>query len=133
MDHIVQKVVGENLISMMDGFSVYNQVAMHLDKIEKTTFTTPWGTFMYDKIPFGMINERENFQRSMGIAFVGERDKFIVIYLDDMIGLSKTDEDHFKHVNKTFVKCRRFGLSLNPKTYYFFMEEGKLLGHIVSK
>jgi hypothetical protein len=54
-------VVGENKISMMDGFSGYNQVEMHLDDREKTTFTTPWGTFMYDKMPFGLINARRNF------------------------------------------------------------------------
>jgi hypothetical protein len=56
MDHVLQKVVQENIISMMDGFSRYNQVAMHLEDRENTTFTTPWGTFMYDKIPFGLIN-----------------------------------------------------------------------------
>jgi hypothetical protein len=69
----------------------------------------------------------------MDIPFVGERDKFIVIYLDDMTIFSKTDEDHIKHLRKTFVKCTKFGLSLNPKKSYFAMEEGKLLGHIVSK
>jgi hypothetical protein len=42
-------------------FSRYNQVAMHLDDIEKTSFTTPWGTFMYDKMPFGLINAGESF------------------------------------------------------------------------
>jgi hypothetical protein len=62
MDHILYKVVGENRISMMDGFSGYNQVAMHLDDKEKTTFTTPWGTFMYEKIPFGLINAGATFQ-----------------------------------------------------------------------
>jgi hypothetical protein len=61
MDHILQKVVGENMISMMDGFSGYNQVAIYLDNKEKTTFTTPWGNLMYDKMPFGLINAGENF------------------------------------------------------------------------
>jgi hypothetical protein len=41
---------------MMDGFLGYNQVAMHLYERENTTFTTPWGNFMYDKMPFGLIN-----------------------------------------------------------------------------
>jgi hypothetical protein len=79
------------------------------------------------------INAGETFQRNMDIAFVGERDKFIVIYLDDMIVFSKTYEDHIKHLRKNFVKCRNFGLSLNPKKSYFSMEEGNILGHIVSK
>ena len=46
-------MVGAQRISMVDGFSGYNQIAMHPDDIEKTNFTTPWGTFMYDKMPFG--------------------------------------------------------------------------------
>jgi len=70
------------MISMMDGFSGYNQVTMHLDDRQNTTFTTPWGNFMYDKIPFGLINAGANFQRAMDIDFVGERDKFIIIYVD---------------------------------------------------
>ena len=76
--------MGGQRISMVDGFSGYNQIAMHLDDREKTIFTTPWGTFMYDKIPFGLMNDGDTFQRAMDIAFVGERDKFVVIYLDDM-------------------------------------------------
>jgi hypothetical protein len=69
----------------------------------------------------------------MEISFVGERDKFSFIYLDDMTVISMTDEYHIKHLRKTFVNCRNFGLSLNHKKSYFSMEEGKLLGHIVSK
>jgi hypothetical protein len=46
---------------MMDGFSGYSQVAMHLNDRAKTTFTTPWGTFIYDKILYGLINERATF------------------------------------------------------------------------
>jgi hypothetical protein len=53
--------VGENIISMMDGFSGYIQVAMHLEDKDKITFTTPWGTFMNDKIPFGLINAGATF------------------------------------------------------------------------
>ena len=73
---------------MVDGFSGYNQISMHPDDKEKTTFTTPWGTFMYDKMPFGLMNDGATFQRAMDIAFVGEKDKFVVIYLDDIIVFS---------------------------------------------
>jgi hypothetical protein len=132
MDHILQNLVGENKISMMDGFSRYNQVIMHLDDREKT-FTTPCGTFTYENIPFGMINVGATFHRAMDICFVCEKDKFIFMYLDDMTIFSKIDEYQIKHLRKKFVKCRKFWLSLNPKKYYFYMEEGKLLSHIVSK
>jgi hypothetical protein len=133
MDHVLEKVVGANRMSMIDGFSGYNQIAVHQDDKEKTVFTTPWGTFMYDKMPFGLMNAGETFQRAMDIAFVGERDKFVVIYLDDLTVFSKSDAEHLVHLKQTFEKCRKFGLSLNPKKSHFAMQEGKLLGHIVSR
>jgi len=61
MDHILQRVVGSQRMSMLDGFSGYNQIAVHPDDQEKTVFTTPWGTFMYAKIPFGLINAGATF------------------------------------------------------------------------
>ena len=76
----------------MDGFSGYNQIAVHPEDHEKTTFTTPWGTFMYAKIPFGLMNAQATFQRVMDIAFADEKDKILVIYLDKIIVFSKSDE-----------------------------------------
>jgi hypothetical protein len=118
---------------MLDGFSGYNQIMVHLDDQEKTMFTTPWGTFMYAKIPFGLMNAGAMFQRDMDIDFFDEEDKFIVIYLDDITVYSTLDEEHIKHLRRAFEKCRKFGISLNPKKSNFSMEEGKLLGHIISK
>ena len=89
---------------MVDGFSVYNQISMHLDDKEKTTFTTPWGTFMYDKMPFGLMNAGATFQRAMDIAFVREKDKFVVIYLDDITVFSQSNDEHLKHLKHTFLK-----------------------------
>ena len=68
----------------------------------------------------------------MDIAFVGERDKFVVIYLDDIIVFSKSDEADIKHIKQTFIKCKKNGLSLNPRKSHFSMQEGKILRHIVS-
>ena len=61
MDHILQRVAGSQRMSMLDGFSGYNQVAVHPEDQEKTTFTTSWGTFMYAKMPFGLMNARATF------------------------------------------------------------------------
>ena len=69
MDHILQRVVGASRISLLDGFSGYNQILVHSDDQEKTTFTKPWGTFKYVKMPSGLRNARETFQRAMEIAF----------------------------------------------------------------
>jgi hypothetical protein len=121
MDHVLEKVVVENKMSMIDGFSDYNQISFHEDDREKSAFTTPWGTFMYDKIPFGLMNAGATFQRAMDITFVGERDKFFFIYSDYLTMFSKSDAEHLVHLKQTFEKCQKFGLSLNPKKSHFAM------------
>jgi hypothetical protein len=102
MDHVLEKVVGSNKMSMIDGFSRYNQNVVYEDDKGKTTFTTPWGTFMYDKMPFGLMNVGATFQRAMDIDFIGERDKFVVIYLDDLTVFSNSDAEHLVHLKQTF-------------------------------
>jgi len=97
-----------------------------------TAFTTPWGIFVYEKMSFGLMNAGETFQQAMDITFVGEMDKFVVIYLYDLTIFSKSNEDHLKHLKQTLINCKKYGLSLNPKKSHFAMHEGKLLGHIVS-
>lgn len=69
MDHILQRVVGSTRISLLDGFSSYNQILVHPDDQAKTAFTTPWVTFMYVKMPFRLKNTGATFKREMGIAF----------------------------------------------------------------
>jgi hypothetical protein len=133
MDHILQKVVGSQKMSMLDGFYGYNQIMVHPDDQEKIAFTMPWGTFMYAKMHFGLMNVGGTFQRAMDIDFSDEKDKFIVIYLDEITIYSVFDEEHLKHLRRDFQKCRKFGISLNPKKSNFGMEEGKLLGNIISK
>jgi hypothetical protein len=131
MDHILESVVSSKRISMIDGYSSYNQITVHKDDQEKMAFTTPWGIFMYDKMPFGLINAGETFQCAMDIDFVGEKNRFTVVYLDDITTFSQLYEEHLRHLKQTFQKCRKFGLLLNPKKSLFAME-GQLLGHIVT-
>ena len=56
MEHLLQRISGASVMSFLDGFSSYNQVFVHPDDQDKTAFTTPWGTFMYAKMPFGLMN-----------------------------------------------------------------------------
>eukprot|EP00253_Pinus_taeda_P028554 PITA_28554 len=133
MDHILQRVVGSSKISLLDGFSGFNQILVHPDDQDKTAFTTPWGTIKYVKMPFGLKNAGATFQRAMDIAFAKEIHDLLVVYLDDLTPFSKSDQEHLKHLRKIFMTCRKYGISLNPKKSLFALEEGKLLGHIISK
>jgi hypothetical protein len=103
------------------------------DDQEKKSFTTTWGTFMYAKMPFGLMNAGETFQRAMDIEFVEDKDKFIVIYFDDITMYSYFDNQHLQHLEQVFEKFKKFGISLNPKKSNFVVQEGKLLGHIISR
>ena len=133
MDQLLQMVSGAQRLSMLDGFSGYNQLNVDTANREKTAFTTPLGTFMYARIPFCLTNAGATFQRAMDIAFMGQVNKFVVIYLDDITVFSKSDQRHLKHLMKVFDRCRKFGISLNPKKSLFAVKKRKLLGHIISK
>ena len=132
MDHILQRVVGSKRISLLDGYSGYNHILVHPADQLKTAFTTPWGTFMYVKMSFGLMNAGATFQRAMDIAFLEELGCFIIIYLDDVTIFSKIDEENLEHLRNFFEKCNKFGIFLNPKKTLFGLQEGKLLGHIIS-
>ena len=69
----------------------------------------------------------------MAITFANEKDVFLVFYLDDLTVFSGSDDEHLHHLRVVFMRCRNFGISLNPKKSMFGMDEGKLLGHIISK
>jgi len=120
-------------MSFLDGFSGYNQVTVKEEDRLKTAFTTPWGTYMYLMMPFGLLNAGSTFQRAMDFAFRDLIRKIMEIYQDDLIVASKERKDHFKHLRKVFEKCRQYSISLNPKKSIFGVDKGRLLGHVVSK
>ena len=63
----------------------------------------------------------------------GGKDKFVVFYMDDITVYSRSDRKHIRHLEKVFLKSKKYGISLNPRKSNFALEEGKLLGHIISK
>jgi hypothetical protein len=69
MEQILQQEFVSERLSLLDGFSGYNQVLMSPPDQLKTTFCTLWGTHAYRKMPFGLINVDATFQRAMDIAF----------------------------------------------------------------
>eukprot|EP00253_Pinus_taeda_P013539 PITA_13539 len=102
MDHILQRVVGSSHMSLLNGYLGYNQILVHEDDRDKTTFTTPWGTFHYAKMPFGLKNVGATFQCAMDIAFTNEKDVLLVVYLDDLNIFSNLDEEHLYHLKIVF-------------------------------
>jgi hypothetical protein len=115
MEHLLQRVTGAGMMSMLDGFLGYNQVLLRREDQLKTAFTMPWGTFMYLRIPFGLMNVGATFQRAMDFSFRDLIQKIIEIYQDDLTVVSKDRKDHLSHLGIVFELCRKYGISLNPK------------------
>jgi len=132
MEQILQQVSGSERLSLLDGFSRYNQVLISPPDHLKTTFRTPWGTYTYRKMSFGLINVGATFQRVMDIFFHGLINQSVVVYLDDVTIFSKNKGDHLSHLRSVLQQCCKYDISLNPKKYVFAVEQGKLLGFIVS-
>ena len=124
MEAMLQQVIGCELLSMMDGFLGYNQVLVDEKEQFKTNFTTPWGAYVYVRMPFGLINAGATFQRAMDVAFADFKDKFMVVYQDDLTAYPKEAKDPCKHLENFFFKTLEYGVSLNPKKHAFVVIEG---------
>jgi ribonuclease HI len=132
MEQILQQVSGFERLSLLDGFSRYNQVLMSPSDQLKTTFRTLWGTYAYRKMPFGLINAGATFQRAMDISFRGLINHSVVVYLDDVTVYAKNKKDHLARLRAVLLRCHKYSISLNPKKSIFAVEQGKILGFIVS-
>lgn len=133
IDVLVDSTAKFNVFSFMDDFSGYNQIKMAPEDMEKTSFITPWGTFCYQVMPFGLKNAGATYQRAMTTLFHDMMHKEIEVYVDDMIAKSTTEEDHIEHLLKLFQRLWKYKLRLNPNKCTFGAQSGKLLGFIVSQ
>jgi hypothetical protein len=132
MEHLLQRVTGASMMTMLDGFSGYNQVLLKREYQLKMTFTTPWRTFMYLRMIFFLMNAGSTFQRPMDFSFRDIIKNIIEIYQDYLTVVSKEIKDHISHLIIVFERCRKYGISLNPKKSIFRIDKGKILGHIFS-
>src|SRR3954467_8638434 len=82
-DQMLERPAGHTHYCFLDGYSGYNQIAINPEDQEKTTFTCPYGTFAYRRMPFGLCNPPATFQRCMMAIFSDMVERFIEIFMDD--------------------------------------------------
>uniref|UniRef100_A0A2N9GR80 Uncharacterized protein n=1 Tax=Fagus sylvatica TaxID=28930 RepID=A0A2N9GR80_FAGSY len=116
-----------------DGKVRYNQIKMAPEDMEKTSFITPWGTYCYKVMPFGLKNAGATYQRAATTLLHDMIHKEVEVYVDDMIVKSKERQGHTTSLRKFFERIRHYKLRLNPKKCMFGVTSGKLLGFIVSQ
>ena len=117
----------------MDGFSGYNQIKMAEEDKAKISFTTHWGTYAYDVMPFSLKDSGATYQRAMATLLHYMMQKEIKVYVDDMIAKSCTTRDHLVDLRKLFKRLVKYRLSLNPNKCISGARSGKLFGFIVSQ
>lgn len=132
MDNLLQAAKQTRFMSTMDLRSGYHQVSVRETDRDKTGFITPYGLFRYKRMPFGLKNAPSTFQRLIDRFRAGLQDLFILAYLDDIILLSPTYEEHLNDIQKMFDRLRLFKLRLNRKKCKFATNEVKYLGHLIT-
>jgi len=111
-----------------DGYAGYHQIKVHKDSVLYTTFTTPWGTFAYLRMPFSLCNAEGTFQRVQLKNFGPYIRQFICVYLNDFVVYGDRI-DHIQQVKAAFWKLHKHGCSLFLEKCRVNFEEGPLLGH----
>ena len=129
---ILDEVAGHEMYTFMDGYSGYNQISIALNDQHKTAFTTPWGTFIYLVMPFGLCNAPAAFQRAMTRAFSDLLHRTMAAFIDDF-STQTTSIQHLAAVRESFERCRQARIALNPEKMYLAVTKGLLLGYIVSQ
>ena len=133
IDLLIDSTAGHAMFSFMDGYSGYNQIKLAARDQSKTSFTTPWGTFCYTVMPFGLKNAGATYQRAMAVIFHDQMHKNMDAYVDDILVKSKEGEDHLDALGQVFERLILYKLRLNPQKCVFGVESGKLLGYMISK
>ena len=117
----------------MDAFSGCNQIRMHEDDQEKTSFVTSQGHFCYRVMPFGLKNAGATYQRLMNRMFASQIRRNVQVYVDDMLVKSRREEDQLEDLRETFDTLRSYNMKLNPRKCAFRVTAGKFLGFMVSQ
>ena len=119
-----EEVGGHARYTFIDSYASYNQIAIALQDIHKTIFTTIWGTFVWMAMPFGLFNVPATFQRLVMYIFTDLLYKSMIIFIDDFSIQSKSSQ-HLGCVRETLVRCRQMQLTLNPGKDLFRNTKGR--------
>ncbi|GJR68327.1 reverse transcriptase domain-containing protein [Tanacetum coccineum] len=133
MDQMLERLAENEYYCFLDGFSGYFQIPIDPLDQEKTTFTCPYGTFAYRRMPFGLCNAPGTFQRCMVAIFHDMIEKTMEVFMDDFSVFGDSFSSCLSHLDKMLQRCEDTNLSLNWEKSHFMVKEGIVLGHKISK
>ncbi|GJW87928.1 reverse transcriptase domain-containing protein [Tanacetum coccineum] len=133
MDQMLERLAGNEYYCFLDGFSGYFQIPIDPNDQEKTTFTCPYGTFAYRRMPFGLCNAPGTFQRCMMAIFHDMIEKTMEVFMDDFSVFGDSFSTCLTNLEKMLKRCEDTNLALNWEKSHFMVKEGIVLGHKISK
>ncbi|KAL1557082.1 hypothetical protein AAHA92_12614 [Salvia divinorum] len=133
IDQMLERLAGKQYFSFLDGYSGYFQIYVDPEDQEKTTFTCPFGTYAYRRMPFGLCNAPGTFQWCMMSIFSDLLEECIEIFIDDFTVYGDTFEKWLHNLNLVLERCQKKSLVLNFEKCHFMVTEGIVLGHVVSE
>jgi hypothetical protein len=113
IDEMLERLANHAYFCFLDGYSGFMQIPIHPDDQHKTTFTCPYGTFAYRRMPFGPCNAPTSFQRCMMAVFLEYIEEIVEVFMDDFSVYGKTFMDCLENLDKVFTRCAEVDLVLN--------------------
>ena len=132
IDQLLERVSGHPFYCFLDGYSGYFQIEIAPEDQEKTTFTCPFGTYAYRRMPFGLCNASANFQRCMLSMFSDMVERIMEVYMDDITVYGGDFEECLTNLEAILQRCIEKNLVLNWEKCHFMVNQGIVLGHIIS-
>ncbi|GJX39542.1 putative nucleotidyltransferase, ribonuclease H [Tanacetum coccineum] len=129
---MLERLAGHGYYYFLDGFSGYFQIPIAPEDQEKTTFTCPYGTFAYKRMPFGLCNAPATFQHCMIAIFHELIEDNMEVFMDDFSIFCNFFDHCLKNLEKMLKRCKETNLVLNWEKCHFMVKEGIVLGHKVS-
>ena len=132
IDQLLERISGHPFYCFLDGYSGYFQIEIAPEDQEKTTFTCPFGTYAYRRMPFGLCNAPATFQRCLLSMFSDMVERIMEVYMDDITVYGGDFEECLTNLEAILQRCIEKNLVLNWEKCHFMVNQGIVLGHIIS-
>ena len=126
---MLDRLAGHPHLCFLDGYSGYSQIAIAPEDQEKTTFTCPYGTFAFRRMPFGLCNAPAILQRCTMSMFLDLAKEVLEIFMDDFTVYGSSFEHCLQNLGTVLHMCQDKNLALNWEKCHFMVTEGIVLGH----
>ncbi|CAN6573221.1 unnamed protein product [Malus baccata var. baccata] len=133
IDQMLERLAGYAFYCFLDGYFGYNQIVITPEDQEKATFTCPFGTFAYRRMPFDLCNAPATFQRCMMSIFSDYVEKIIEVFMDDFSIFGDSFDGCLHNRSLILKRCVETNLVLNWEKCHFMVKQGIVLGHIISE